>query len=174
MKSTIFKGFHFSWPPLIRLTKKLDYIITFNGSCIYDLSDPVEQYDFFKVIGLKPNYFSPRKNSAMLAGRWNIVKDRLELTPYFHNEKGDKIFEETFLYTMSREEVQNKKSMRVTIYPENNGMSVTMSDVDGDPELGYKTWQFMKTSKWYWIINLWFGGTLPASQKITINYKKIK
>ena len=174
MKNIVLKGNYISWPPLIRVTKKLDHIITFNESCIYDLGDPVEQYDFFKVIGLKPNYFSPRKNSAMLAGRWNKEKDRLELTPYFHNEEGDKIFDETFLYTMSREEVENEKSMRVTIYPERGGLSVTMSDIDVHPESQFKMWNIMKTSKWYWVINLWFGGTLPAPHKITINYKKIK
>lgn len=170
MISTVFKGFHFSWPPYIERVEELNYEITFNESCIYDHGD-IDQWDWNKLIGVKKNFFSPRKNSFMVGWRWNLEKDRLELTLYKHDKDGKATYDDKGIFYISRKELKdpiyidfrfNQSEILFSINSKNYNMS--------DQHISTTAAFFNKG----WLIKNWFGGTKTAPHKITINYKKIK
>lgn len=55
----------------------------FGESCRYDLQG-VDQLDYNKLAGLSFNLFTNHQCSAMLGWRYNLDRDLVELTPYYH------------------------------------------------------------------------------------------
>ena len=167
--SVIFKGFHFSWPPYIERVEELNYEITFNESCIYDHGD-IDQWDWNKLIGVKKNFFSPRKNSFMVGWRWNKEKDRLELTNYSHDENGEVFFNDKGIFYISRSELKDPVVISLEILNYKWVRLVMQSKNHKSDDL------FQRGIKSYkgWLIRNWYGGTKAAPHKITINYNKIK
>ena len=168
MVSIIFKGLHASFPPYFkRVKKEMKYEITFNESCVYDHGD-IDQFDWNKLIGIKKHFFSPRKNSFMIGWRWNTTRDRLELTPYYHDEAGKAHYNDRGIFYISKEEFNNP--VTVSFHMDASGTfnysirSINYSylnelQLDG---LGQK----------WWLIKNWFGGQKTAPHKVTIDFKK--
>ncbi len=172
MISKVFKGFHFSWPPYIERVESLNYEITFNESCIYDHGD-IDQWDWNKLIGVKKNFFSPRKNSFMVGWRWNKEKDRLELTSYSHYETGKANYNDRGIFYINRKELKDSINIKITLLNKWIRLEISSKHYKID-ELVRVTIEDKNSFNKGWLIKNWFGGTKSAPHKITINYKKIK
>jgi hypothetical protein len=83
MRHTIYKGFHFTFPPNVgvHFGKQFGtYKIKFDGSCRYKQLD--EENDWNKLVGWSYGYH--KENSIRLAWRYKEDIDRIELVPYFY------------------------------------------------------------------------------------------
>ena len=127
-----------------------------------DVINP-NQLDWNKLIGIKKNLFSPRKNSVMLGWRWNPIDNCLELCPYWHDENGGAHFDyEPF-------KVTPQQSKRIDLCFIDNKIQVMVWDnIDGHSG---KLWSlpdnaYIGTG---WMISPWFGGQEKAHKEMTFN-----
>ena len=184
MIRTIFKGWHMSWFPWPKRLKGNNHTFTIaiekpemwkyrfldsnavyhyaivtkfrvnsRAPEIYDL----DQWDWNKLIGIKKNFFQPRKNSVMVGWRYNPVNDCVEFVPYWHDENGGAHFDYEPLCIPSNE---LDEPLRIIF---------RKSYVDIDNAHRGKGWglpdnAYIGTG---WMINPWFGGQQKAQKKIT-------
>lgn len=173
MKKKVRKGRHWSFPPTIKRVKGLVvYDITFDESAMYKI-EGIDRLDWNKLIGIKANFFSPRKNSLMIAWRANAEKKQLELTFYYHGDDGEPQFEDVALFTIPYEDIG--KPIRVTFWRNKHTVNATIQTMDGETSISrYKIIPKLRGSKGWWMFMHWMGGTTPAVQDVIINYKRRK
>ena len=89
---TVEKGSHFSFPRTFKLLNKpsvLHWQIILNDNCNYIIREKGgsvsrDQFDWNKLCGVFYSLFNTRKEAAMIGWRYNIEKDKIELSPYYH------------------------------------------------------------------------------------------
>lgn len=91
MFSVIPKGRHTKWKFPKRVKGNLCYRFKFDESARYNHKDH-DQKDWNKLIGVKRKFFKPMYDSVMLAWRYDIEKDVIQLTDYYHI-KGQRIID---------------------------------------------------------------------------------
>ena len=173
MISNLYTNIPFSLPPYIeRVKDKLEYKITFNESCIYDHGD-IDQWDWNKLIGVKKNFFSPRKNSFMVGWRWNKEKDRLELTNYSHDVNGKAFYNDRGIFYISREELKDPIIVKLDLIKQMLKLTIKSKHFAYGAEFRE---QLFKNSVGIigWVIRDWFGGTKLTPHKMTKEFIKIK
>ena len=169
MKKVVFKGFHFSLPPLFSIKrgkvyhKRIEFI-----DYEYDLGTN-DQYDWNKLAGLKEG-LNTHKISMMLAWRW--LNGKLEIMPYQHDEylysdnPLNRFFHRDFLKTINLE-------IPVDLYIENGNGKWIMMVCQGDDLLINKTFKKSLGSKSCFYIEHWFGGNRKAVRNIIIKFKNL-
>ncbi len=179
MKKIILKGFHFSFLPIIKRVERLSYEVTFDKSAMYDLGS-FDQFDWNKLIGVKANYFSPRKNSLMVGWRWNITKQCIQLTDYRHDSEGTALYNDNGILDIPLKDIS--KPFKIEIYEgfieeEKHGavIGICLRIIANNSKTKVERKFFdlptlLKSSKW-WVINSWFGGNRRAPQTIKIKIK---
>jgi len=85
MKYTIWKNFHYSFPPKFSFTKenKLEWLVNFDESCRYDLKS-VDQKDINKLVGVRMNLFTNHKNSFRFGWVYNNEKGLIDIYAYYY------------------------------------------------------------------------------------------
>lgn len=165
MKRTTYKYIPPSFPlQLKQVGSVLKVKVTFNESCIYNYGE-INQWDWNKLVGIKKSLFFPKKNSFMIGWRWNSDKDRLELTPYYHDGEGNNHFNDRGVFYVSREELKDP----ITIKIDTSGFNTSFS-------LNSRNYSYYSTSPCYiegggWLINPWWGGTKLPPHKSTIDFE---
>lgn len=96
-----------------------------------------------KLFGLKKRFFSPKKNSVMIA--WRHENDKLEVAPYIHRDGDILILQSVVLDP----KILNYFAIK------QEGIYINSKFYD------YPLW-FKKG----WYINSWFGGVIPAPKDI--------
>ena len=147
-----------------------------------DVINP-NQLDWNKLIGIKKNLFSPRKNSVMLGWRWNPIDNCLELCPYWHDENGGNWYYEKYEDTLdegdifepvriSKNQLELIQSVQVDFFYVEDFPSVCISVVLQEPEgrIDLIDEVYLLPNNAYigtgWMISPWFGGQETALHKI--------
>ena len=174
MQFTIGKGSNFATPLANILNygkpSRIVWAVMFDKSCEYpQLVLNGQPYNGFnKAAGIAFNLLKPNDNAAMLGWRWNALTQLIELTPYF-NVDGDNVYDESNMLTCVP---GDSVSVIVTI-EQTKLVSVIVRTTRGRI---FKSVQFKNTFGWtsiYHIVNIWFGGQLPAPQTVSANVTKI-
>lgn len=133
--------------------KKFNFKVTFDSSCIYKTSDPINQWDVNKLIGVSDGGLH-QKNSARFGWRW--VDGKLELLAFTHYN-GDFFFEK-----ITELEIGKEYDCVLTIGDKytfiSNGSIVTMDRYKNNNRRNYYLWPY-------------FGGDEASPQDITIKIK---
>lgn len=91
MIQTIKKGDHFATPRLFRLRRSRSYrlkIRMWGEGLVYDHGNE-DNLDWNKLAGGSFSWFQPHGRAYMVVWRYNALHHAIELTPYYHNIKGD-------------------------------------------------------------------------------------
>ena len=166
MKLTHFKGIPFSWPFRVRKLKKTKtFTQTFTFTKVkYDLGDD-DQDDWNKLTGVKLHYFRPKKENMMVAWRWNLEKEKVQICFYW-NYNGKHHWTDPLM------ELDEGSNLTVDITYDNYDASpynyypnykITISSVGQKVRKNY-----LFTNKTGWLINTWFGGNRRPPNKIQI------
>lgn len=170
-KKICLKGTQFFLPPTLKCTKKnVHYFnIRFTDSCKYVLMkngelDP-DQKDWLKLGGIS---YSPilksRKNSAMVAWRWNPKQQVIEFAFYWHLEDKVKHYKTANVTAVPGDSIQfiikDYSDVAEIILFNNTDLQVESFDISG-----------IKTSKLKRVINPWFGGTAYAPHKVVLYFR---
>jgi hypothetical protein len=166
MNQTVFKGLHFSLPPIIRPIKfkqrsTITWVVKVDEQATYNLNSP-DQLDWNKLLGVKKKYFNSHYMSAMLAHRWNPNTNRHEFAPYIHDPTFGitKFINEDYWFDTPIKAEFEVRLLFIynTIYfsVDVEGVSVAACSFSEDIE-----------GLW-WEINLWFGGNKKAPSKYSI------
>lgn len=143
----------------------MEYEITFDESCIYDHGDN-DQWDWNKLIGVKSCYFNPQKDSLMVGWRWNTIKDRLELTYYYHDNEEKAWFNDRGVFFINKAEL--KDSLIITMQL---GISITELTIESR-NFKYTTAFKSPIGETGWLIRDWFGGQKAAPHTMIKEIKK--
>ncbi len=89
---TVKKGKHFSFPRVFKIgwkLKKIQWRVIFNEDCNYIMKDEKgeihsDQKDWNKLCGVFYNMFNTRKNTAMMGWKYDPIKDKIDIAPYYH------------------------------------------------------------------------------------------
>ncbi len=93
-KYTILKDMQMSFPKHIRSIvpyvnkSRYKWTIKFTEESTYDLRNsqfPEDQFDWNKTCGVTWSFLDNKMNTLMIAHRWNIEKEVMEISPYIHN-----------------------------------------------------------------------------------------
>ena len=185
-KFTVKKGRHFSLPFTVDRALRSDtysWIVQLDKSMRYDLKDKTEQKDWNKLLGLKDKYFRSMFNTVMLAWRYNIERDKVELGPYVHN-KGKRLLPNEIFTFKTNKNYHNGGSLsvdswdKILVELKYSKESYTMSlySLNGNKEnqeIASWVFPFQKTTTKPWYINHWFGGTLKAPSTIKMYILKV-
>ena len=84
-KRTIYKGFHYAFPPMLHGSYKniFSWKVNFNNSAIYDLQNE-NQGDINKLIGVRLNAFSNHTNSFRFGWLYNIQTQKIDIYAYYY------------------------------------------------------------------------------------------
>lgn len=150
--------------PWIRLkVKSVSRKVIFHSNCAYNLPGEEDDADVNKIFGL--GYLWNKKESARFGWNYNNITNKIDLYAYYHvgGVMDFKFICDAFL--------GKEYLMILNIYQRHYSFSV-WSDTDataiGDKMVG-KTHQ----KKWSFNQGMYFGGTYPAPQDITIEIKKL-
>ena len=164
---TVYKGHHWSFPFTI-------HRVGGNGHTFYvKAEDPQmwsyvlngeDQKDWNKLVGLKKNFFQPKKNSIMVGWRFDPHTQEVQFTPYWHDSKGNAYYWDdnkcaSIDYNIFLESNPvviihiNKVSISVSIL---DSLNTYHSVIPHEANVSYKNW----------LITHWFGGTSPSPKKI--------
>ncbi len=163
------EGGHFSTPRVYKLKRDPSVIrwdVVFEENCDYiireeDGSVSRDQLDWNKLCGVffKVLSFNTRKESVMIGWRYNIERDEIELSPYYHIRSGRDMFPP--MMTVKREE---PFSVVLEIDREVPQYRWTME------KKGFSTQHEMAvdhTSKTCGFINFYFGGNRSAPKAVS-------
>ena len=134
--------------------KKFNFKVTFDSSCIYKTSDPINQWDVNKLIGVSDGGLH-QKNSARFGWRW--VDNKLELMAYTHYN-GNFYFEK-----ITDLEIGNEYDCILIMEDDytfiSNGQTTHIKRWKNDKSINYYLWPY-------------FGGdeTAPHDIKIKLKY----
>ena len=187
MKHTIKKGNHYSSRSLVKLfnffrlrrsTRPIteSFFFKLDQTAHYCEEDILKGdcKDWNKLVGVS---YSPKwdsmKNSVMLGWR-HTSKGGIEIQPYFHDNDGKAIHD---IFTP----LSIKAGEEYLVALSYDSLSLTpLIDITVDPHTLQKEWkldysntikyhfQGVKKSKWYRVINTYFGGNRKAPQNIDI------
>lgn len=168
MLHTIFKGQHFSFPPLLWLyfgRKEFIWHVTFDESCMYNNGDDAIN----KLVGVRADLFSNHKNSARFGWRWNTQKTRLDIMAYCYLNgvrigSGDT---EKWVASVSVSEVLAKKTVKCRLRLLTHSYVFEVYDIN-NKLLGTQSVLKKHKSKIYFKSHPYFGGKKTAPHEIKI------
>lgn len=170
MVNTIFKGFHFSFPPLFWMyfgRKEFIWKVKFNSSAIYDVGS--DQDDINKLFGIRFNLFDNHKNSARYGWRWNKENEQLQLMPYCYDNgvRLNTMSGEIVVASIPIQKVVSEKeySCGLKIYPKSYVFTVYDENLKS---VGTATVAKTYVGKIGFRSGLYFGGNKTAPHKIKI------
>lgn len=135
------------------------YIIRNKNGSIHE-----DQHDWSKLSGMTFTPWQPRKNTAMAGWRYNIEKDSIELTPYFH-VNGLRIFiDDPHLTIGMTEPFEHEIFMNY----ETKEITVTIKTAR---DVLTETHRFTRFRKWLVRIHPYFGGNKRAPRRIKLSVR---
>jgi hypothetical protein len=189
MKRTVKKGRHWSLPTIKRVSNPTftvraehpdmwKYLIDKSDVPGGNVSATIDgklttvnrdQYDWNKLIGIKKNFFSPRKNSTMIGWRYNPITDCVEFVPYWHDENGGAHFDYK-VFRVPFSSIEAHISINIGI-----SHSVWSVNPQVDIRCGESSRQWLLPQNAYmgkgWLIANRFGGQQKAPKDITFEYE---
>jgi hypothetical protein len=145
---------------LFNFNKKIEYIVKFDSSCIYELNKE-DQLDINKLFGFSSG-FSHHQNSVRFG--WNYIEGKIVLYAYCYDD-GKRI--KSYI---CRVDVVDE--IKLTIFVENDAYVFEVQKL----KLGSRSKVKMyKTKKFLFGYNLWpyFGGNNVAPHEMSIQMTKV-
>lgn len=160
------QGGHFSSPRLFafkRGPQKITWEVIMGDDCNYIIKDgeqvSVDQLDWNKLCGAYFNLFSTLHNTAMIAWRYSIENDLIELSPYYHVEGSRDMFPP--MMTVKRQE---PFTVILKVDWENKKYIWEMKKAGS--EVTHEM-PFQHQHKLCGFINFYFGGNRTAPQQVS-------
>lgn len=159
-----FKGFHFSFPFILRRIKPVDleWQVVFSDESKYDVD--VDQSDWNKLLGVKWDYFKPREDAIMCGWRYDIATDLFDLCMYVHENGSYNPYAQKLLSVKSHASIQisfNEAEKKVVFFVSETAEDRVRVELD---------WAAFGTA---WIINSWFGGNRTPNKMISFDLKRL-
>lgn len=153
---------HLFWPVPLRYTSRIEYLVYFNQSVIYDLQS-IEQHNWNKLCGLNFAPLRTRAEMAMVGWRW--YQGQLQLAPYYHIKSlgYDTIIPQTWVYVPCHRDRGLYVFDPVRVKVQNTGVSYRISIGD---QIFTQPHAHQRSCGWE--LPTWFGGDMAAPQEIKI------
>lgn len=161
----VLKGTQTSLPPIFRCGKNIDWAYEFtlpeNG---YYVGDEHEQKDWLKLCGVKPKFFDPQYDSKMVGFRWNLKTKLYEFCFYWHEKNKSFHIIDTDITSKS------KVIVRFISNSISNKLHISIENLlgSGRGEI------FENDSNMCYLINTFWGGSLPMEQTLFFGMEKLK
>lgn len=136
--------------------------VVFGLNCMYDLPGTDDDLDVNKIFGF--GYLWDTKESARFGWNYNPTTGRIDVFAYYH-VGGQRDFKKICDVVMGINHL-----MILTVTPFSYGFSV-INDRKGDV-IGSEIVPKRHKKKWSYNLGMYFGGTLPAPNDVTIEINK--